>query len=112
MRDEKDRARTKLGDKSSVVNVKALESDTAELRIEAGANSLSPTLRSSSASIPSTEAQTETQATYDQPPFTEATILAFGWLPKLSDLPITRVELSMRKLVKAAIAKALRLYLA
>lgn len=65
--------------------------------------SSSPTLHSSSAATPSVEEM----ATDDQHPLTKATIIVFGWLAKVADLPTTRVESFVPKLVVATIAKDL-----
>lgn len=60
--------------------------------------------------IPIGEAQAEPQAKDDQPFLTKATIYGIGRLDKTTDLCAAQVELSMRRLIEAAIAKALKLY--
>lgn len=112
LRDEEDRASKRLTDKTSVVYAKSLESGIVELHIEVGITSPCPTLHSSSAPIPSIDAQIEVQATNDQPALTKSTIIAFGWLAKEVDLQDNRVESFFPKVVEAAIAKALWPYIA
>lgn len=104
LRDKEDRARKKLANKMSVVNFKALGSGTAELGTKEGIPSFSPTIHSSATPIPSIWAE----LTYDQPPFTRATSFTSDCLTKVADSWSIRVKSFVPKLVKVAIAKALR----